>query len=378
MQLQLARFDGTSWDPEPSTAMDSEQTLLLAFGSPSSDAVIAALDDLRCSFPKSHIAGCSTAGEIFSEQIYDGGLVLAIVRFSSSNLCSVSKEVSQHASFETGCAIGEQLNDDGLKAVFMLSEGLHINGSELVEGLNSKLPVSVVTTGGMAADDSRFEETWVYARSGKLSNYVVALGLYGDRLEIGHGSRGGWNIFGIQRRVTRSKKNVLYELDGKPALALYKTYLGEQACDLPGSGLLFPLALLDPDEPERQTVRTVLAVDETTQSITYAGNIPEGSMVQLMCANYEQLINGAADAAEAMITANPTWPGPSLGIAISCVGRRMVLGERAEEEVEAVLDLLPRDSGLLGFYSYGEIAPHNTGYCDLHNQTMTLTMIGER
>ncbi len=182
-------------------------------------------------------------------------------------------------------------------------------------------------------------------------------------------------MFGPERAVTKSLGNVLYELDGKPALELYKKYLGERAAELPASALLFPLAIR-PEKSEHRVVRTVLSVDEQTNSMTFAGDVPEGYRAQLMRANLDRLIQGAEEAAAAahhMMEAGSS----TLAIAISCVGRRLVLGERAEEELEASLAGLPRGTQQVGFYSYGEISPSGVDGCDLHNQTMTLTTISE-
>jgi hypothetical protein len=180
--------------------------------------------------------------------------------------------------------------------------------------------------------------------------------------------------------VTRSEANVLYELDGKPALALYKEYLGDRAKDLPASGLLFPLSLRKNAKDEKVLVRTLLAVDHEKQSMTFAGDLPKGALVQLMKADFERLIGGASLAsAMARDTMATGKVQDRLAIAISCVGRRLVLGDRTEEEIEAVGDTLRGDGGLhvTGFYSYGEISPYASGHCDLHNQTMTITVIGE-
>jgi len=206
------------------------------------------------------------------------------------------------------------------------------------------------------------------------SGIVSALGSYGDTIRLGHGSRGGWDLFGPERRVTRSESNKVYELDGKPALDLCKTYLGELAADLPASAFLFPLSLRPQDHEEERLIRTVLAIDETEQSLTFAGDIPTGSLVQLTRGNFDRLIEGASAAAA---TAGRPLQGQTLSVAVSCVGRRLVLGERTEEELEAALKLLPEGTKQVGFYSYGEISPYATGQCDLHNQTMTLTTIGE-
>jgi hypothetical protein len=267
-----------------------------------------------------------------------------------------------------------------LCGVFVLSDGLAVNGSELVKGLNSALPSNVVITGGLAGDGDRFQRTWVIRNGQAESAIITAIGFYGDSLHITHGSQGGWDSFGPERRVTRSQGNILYELDGRPALTLYKEYLGERASGLPATGLLFPLSIRHDTTDSRSLVRTILAVEEADQSMTFAGDIPQGSLARLMRANFDRLLNGASMAANQ--ARQSVAPGPVLAIAISCVGRRLVLGERSEEETEITLENLPADARQIGFYSYGEISPHAsaemaTGPCDLHNQTMTLTTFSE-
>jgi hypothetical protein len=266
------------------------------------------------------------------------------------------------------------LDAPDLKAVLVLSDGLGVNGSELVRGFNDRFQGRVAVTGGLAGDGDRFLRTWVLKEGLPVPGWVEAVGFYGDAIHVSHGSKGGWDTFGPERRVTRSAGNVLFELDGKPALELYKTYLGDRVSGLPATALLFPLALRERAGEDRHLVRTVLAVDDREQSMTFAGDMPQGSVVQFMRANFERLIGGAEAAALGMAVLPDL---PALAIAISCVGRRLVLGERAEEEVEATLQVLPPGTEQVGFYSYGEISPYTTGACDLHNQTMTLTALQE-
>lgn len=319
--------------------------------------------------------GCSTSGEIFGDKIYDSSLVVGVARFEKPTLRLASSSITTGDSHAAGQRLAHALNEPGLRGLLVLSDGLQVNGSELIRGINSVLPPSVVVTGGLAGDGDRFQRTWVIKDRAFTSGVVTAVGLYGDALRIGHGSQGGWDAFGVERTVTRSKANVLYELDGKPALQLYKEYLGDRASGLPATGLLFPLALRDPANAEKRLVRTILAVDEASQSLTFAGDIPEGSYAQLMVANFDRLIQGASDAAQSCALRQES-PGDTLAIAISCVGRRLVLGEYCEEEVEATSTVLG-NATQIGFYSYGEISPYASGHCDLHNQTMTLTTLGE-
>lgn len=280
-------------------------------------------------------------------------------------------------SFSAGERLASQLTtQQGLRHVFVLSDGLLVNGSELVKGLTSGLPSTVAITGGLSGDDSRFQQTLVCLNGDARPGRIVVLGLYGDHLRVGYGSRGGWDPFGPERLVTRSKGNVLYELDGESALALYKKYLGPHAAGLPASGLRFPLSVRE-DGSDTAIVRTILAINEEEQSMTFAGDVREGVYARLMRTNVDRLIDGASEAAHACGHALG-GSASELAILISCVGRRLVLQQRTEEEVEAVRTVLGPQVTIAGFYSYGEVCPFTAlGQCELHNQTMTITVFAE-
>jgi hypothetical protein len=378
--MKLETFSYTKqdgWSVTDLPALDSERTWVIIFGGPEYIEAPQPIRDIVAAYPNSHVVGCSSSGEIFGTVMVDHSLAVAVIQFEHTSLTTATTPVeSVEASYAAGQAIAEQLNRPGLHGVFVLSDGLKVNGSEMVRGLNSILPNSVIVTGGLAGDGDRFKRTWIIKEGQLVSGYVSAVGLYGERVMIGHGSKGGWDIFGPERRVTRSQGNILYELDGKPALALYKEYLGEYAADLPASSFHFPLSLRAGRTDPKTVVRTVLAIDEENQAVISAGDIPEGYLAQLMRGNFDRLVDGAAEAALMTRRQHPD-ANPALSIAISCVGRRLVLGERTEEEIEAVLDELPQGVHQIGFYSYGEISPYDTGHCDLHNQTMTLTTISE-
>jgi len=374
MDIATFRYVNGAWS-EAFAAMDSGQTLVVAFAAPSFAARPGVLAELAAAFPTSIVVGCSTSGEIDQTEVRDESIAVAAVRFANTRIrCTHTRLASVADSFAAGEVLASRLVRDDLRAVLVLSEGVHVNGSELVRGLNAGLPEHVVVTGGLAGDGARFARTWVLAGGEPRVDAVVAVGLYGPNLRITHGSQGGWDSFGLERRVTASRGNVLLELDGQPALELYKRYLGERAADLPSSALLFPLALRDSMRSSNSVVRTVLSVDAAAQSLTFAGDISTGQYAKLMRANFDRLVLGARGAGDA---AMGDHVGPTLSIAISCVGRRLVLGERTEEETEATLDALPPGTRQIGFYSYGELSPHAAGRCELHNQTMTLTVLSE-
>ena len=382
MILSTFRFIKSSgWSIQPFPAMDSANTLILVFAAPEFIDDPDPIKQLSFHYPHSIIIGCSTAGEIYDEQIEDHTISVAIMQFEKTEMTlSVKKLDDANISYDVGKTILQDLIHERLRGIFVLSDGLHVNGSELVKGLRPSDRDDIVITGGLAGDSSRFKQTWIIVNGDIFVDKVAAVGFYGDHIRIGHGSKGGWDIFGPARRITRSKYNILYELDGKSALALYKEYLGDKASGLPATGLLFPLAIRKNIDDPKQLVRTILGVDEEAGSLIFAGDMPIGYLAQLMRANFDRLITGAKQAGELAISSykNPvSGDHPSLLIAISCVGRRLLLGERTEEEIMSVLNIFPRETKLVGFYSYGEISPYVKGECELHNQTMTLTLFSE-
>lgn len=358
-------------------ALDSEQTLVILFGAPEMGARADLFEKLRAHFPTSVVVGCSTAGEIHNDSVHDGCLSVAAIRFEGTTLrCATAPVRDAAESRAAGAGLARMVSDPALRSVFVLSDGLSVNGTQLLAGINDVVPSNVVVTGGLAGDGDRFGATWVVADGKVQQHVVVAVGLYGERLRVGHGSRGGWDAFGPPRVVTRAVGNVVSELGGRPALEVYREYLGDLAAGLPATALLFPLSLRSDHDDQQVLVRTVLSIDDATQSMTFAGDIPAGSRVQLMRANVESLVEGAADAARSVSGIAP-GAQDTVSIAISCVGRRLVLGERAEEEVEAARECLAPGTNLIGFYSYGEISPGRSGFAALHNQTMTITTFGE-
>jgi hypothetical protein len=377
---QLSWRQASGWI---SSAASSEPAdLVLYFGMRQALACGARYGELRAKFPDAHLLGCSTGGQIHSDDVVDEDIAAVALRFANTSLklaCAPAGDPTN--SRACGETIGRALacegpDDKKLAGIFVLSDGLNVNGSELVAGIVSVVGEGVALTGGLAGDAALFKETVVGGDGPPRARQVAAVGFYGDHVRIGHGSAGGWDEFGPRRRITRSKGNVLYQVDGKPALDLYKRYLGEEAEGLPGTALLFPLRIRDPLHPEHELVRTVLAVDHEANSMTFAGDMPEGWVAQLMRGNLDRLAAGAADAAKQAVAGIDERDG--VAILVSCIGRRLLMGQRTTDEVEAASAELGAGMPRLGFYSYGEISPHGgSGVCQLHNQTMTVTVISE-
>jgi hypothetical protein len=365
----------------PITAGPENVSLVFYFGTRQMLACGTRYSELREMFPAAHILGCSTGGQINNSDISDDEIVAAAISFDATRLRLVRQDISDaQQSRKCGETIGRVLSGDDLAGVFVLSDGLNVNGSELVNGLVAAIGPGIPLTGGLAGDGADFSETLVGGDCVPRARMVVAIGFYGSAIRIGHGSAGGWDLFGPRRQVTKSTANVLFELDGQPALDLYERYLGpEDSKGLPGSALLFPIQVHDADHPDSAVVRTVLAVDHEARSMTFAGDVRQGWTAQLMHGNFDRLAEGAADAArQARIGLDAREGDHQFSILISCIGRRLLMGQRTSDEAEAAGVELGADTLRFGFYSYGEISPHaKSGICELHNQTMTVTSFAE-
>lgn len=378
MQLEQLHWSADSgWQPIIGPYLGAEAHLVLLFAAPGILRDPACYAAVRLRYPAAALLGCSTGGEICGTRVFDDTAVVTALHFAHTRVRTVQVSIPTP---EASCAAGEQLAcrlaAPDLQHVFVLSEGVHINGSELVQGLVANLPDQVAVTGGLSADGPDFRQTLVCADGPPAPRIAGAVGFYGRHLHIGYGSLGGWDPFGPERVITRAEGSLLYELDGRPALRLYKQFLGTHAADLPASGLLFPLSLRTADG-RPGIVRTILGVDEATESLRFAGDMPVGATARLMRANFDRLLDGATDAARISHEALGSAP-PDLAILISCVGRKWVLKQRIEEEVEGVREVLGDQPIFTGFYSYGEISPFTPATrCELHNQTMTITTLRE-
>jgi hypothetical protein len=374
LSLSPLRLDAAALSALGALAPD----IVFAFFSAESAADPTLWQRLRAAAPAARWIGCSTAGEISALGVDDGSIALAGVRFERTLLrCAAAPLPTMAQSSAAGAQIGRQLDAPDLNTVIVFGPGVDINGSALIEGLTQHLHAGVTITGGLAADAGAFRRTWTLLDRQMDDRQVVAVGLYGRALKVGHGSFGGWQPFGPVREVTRASGNLLFELDGEPALEIYRRYLGEYASALPASGLLFPFAVLGQDHQQVGLVRTILGIDETAGSLVLAGDIPLGGSVRLMHASTNALIEGAhaaADAAATMLAGTPS----GLAILVSCVGRKLVMGGRIDEEIEAVARVLGQGAAITGFYSNGEISPFvGAQDCRLHNQTMTITCLSE-
>ena len=379
MKIQQKKFaKSTGWEVVRNGDFDAKNcNLIIVFGNRALLADKSIYNYIKETYPNAAILMNSTAGEIIDTNVNDETVSLTAIQLEKTTIKTAIVQIEDlQCSFKAGVNLAAQLNAPDLKNVLVIADGQKVNGSDLVLGMQESLDKNVIITGGLAGDGAQFEKTLIGLNEIPIEGRIAAIGFYGNSISITCGSVGGYDSFGHERLITKSKQNILYELDNKPALDIYKRYLGDYANDLPASGLLFPLSIRTNDY-NSSLVRTILAVNEEEKSLTFAGNMPEGSYARLMTANFDRLIEGASLAAQHTI--KDIIKEPDFALLISCVGRKLVLNQRIEEEVEVVRNIYGNKTAIAGFYSYGEIAP-SLGYhkSELHNQTMTITTFTEQ
>jgi hypothetical protein len=375
-QLFISNSDEHHFFSKNEEFLHENADLVLAFGQRTLLEKVKPYSRLKSSYPNAQIIICSSSGQISNQCSIEKEIVATAIDFEKTTIKTCEYDVvSNNDINDLGDKIKEELSTPSLKSILILSEGTHINGTELIKELIKQTNKRIPIFGGLAADEYAFEKTIVGLNNDATAGKIVAVGFYGNHIHFGFGSEGGWGDFGPEREVTLSEKNVLYKIDDHFALDLYKEYLGKYAAELPGSSLYFPLSMREKGNTAA-VVRTILSIDEEKRSMTFAGNIPVGSSVRLMKGNMDKLIDASSNAAMKIVKeqANPS----QLALLVSCVGRRIVLGDRVEEELEVVKEIFGNETMLCGFYSYGEISPTlDNVACELHNQTMTITTFYE-
>lgn len=343
----------------------------MAFGHAASPQVF---DELRARFPAADLAACTTNGEILNGDVLDGTSVATAIRFDATRVKTAFAIVEPGGdAAAAGRLLAEELKDEGLKGVFVLADAFRINGQALVEGLSGVLPSDVAVSGGMAGDGGALgSSTKAGLNRPPCDGGAVAVGFYGPAVRIRHGVGGGWDALGPLRHITRAEGPVVYELDGEPALEVYERLVGDAGTN---ARLRHPFCIKPHPESDQDIIWEVVGVDRTGKGIVFIDTVQQGSWGQIMRGVDDHLVVGAAEAARSALS--DLSSGQALGLVVSCVGRKWVMGQRVGDETEAV-QAEAAGAPTIGFFSYGEVAPHaRTGVCTLHHATVAVTVLSE-
>ncbi len=376
IQTRQCRWKNNQWEMEEGKSQISPQLCLL-FGARKKIETDGkkAIQTLKNEGLNAPIVTISTAGNILDSKVSFDDLITTCIEFEKTDVVVNDYCSNCDDEFSLGQNITKDYDTNNL-ALLLVFTAHGINAGNFIDGINQGFNHKVLVSGGVAGDGTLFEKTLLGIDGNIDENKIVTIGLYSKHLKVSHGSKGGWLPFGPPRKVTKAKNNFLYEIDNQSVLDLYKEYLGSKAKDLPGSGLLFPFAIID-DETKEFVVRGIQDINEKEKAIILYGNIEKGQTVKLMRANHTKLIDGAGESAFDVLTADNEKP--QLALLVSCVARAVALNQLIDEEIEEIKEVFGEKTTLCGFYSYSEFSPVKGAMsCSLHNQTMTITALSEK
>jgi len=320
-------------------------------------------------FPNTLILGTTTDGIIFKNTIVkEHENVVTFTVFEKTKLEGkiFLKEDYKNDSYAMGLAVGEALKREDTKLLLSFSDGIHTNGEEYLKGLN-KFASHIPVAGGMAADNAKIVETFVFNNEAITSNGVVAVALNSKELTINTDYTFNWLPIGKKMKITKSIKNCVFEIDGMSAVDIYAKYLGRKISDqLPQVGIEFPLIL---EKNNTKIGRAPIGKNEDG-SLIFAGNIEEGEYVRFGIGNVEEILKDTHYAISKMV--EEIEYQPEAIFIYSCMARRRFLDVYVQDELKAVDVLGP----VSGFFTYGEFF-YKDGHTEFLNETMTLVVLSE-
>jgi hypothetical protein len=378
MQIEQKKWTPEkTWETLRSDLKESkEYQLVFVFGSRTLLSSIGFYDEIRNCYPKAQIMMNSTSGEIIDTQVNDDTISLTAIRFDNTKLKTISVNISDYSNSESaGQFIAQSLTPSNITNILVFADGQLVDGKKLVLGLENRIKNPVVISCGLANKGNKFQKTLLGLNEQPCTGKIIAVGFYGEHLTVSHGRMDGWEEFGNEIQITKSNKNTIIELNHEPALKIYSQFVNKHMPSSEGQSLLFPVSIKSNDT-QPSVYRKIKSINEDEKSITFDGDVPEGSYIKMMRANFDSLINGASAAAN---KSAKSIPKPDLAIVISNIGRKIILSKRIEEEVEVIREVLGESTAITGFYSYGDISfSQRDAKSEFNNQSMTITTMLEK
>ena len=341
---------------------DNSKLLIQVFiGINSLEKIKSVLTIIKEILPSAKIVGASTDGEIMDAKVSTNKTVLSFTQFENTTLKThIEKRTSNEQSI--GAKLAINLIEKDTKAIITFTDGLHTNGENYLHSIDL-INKDIIVAGGMAGDNSKFEETFVFCENGITNNGAVGVALNNPSLHIHTDYNFNWKPIGRYLTITKAKGNQVFTIDNKTAYETYAYYLGEEMVkNLPAIGVEFPLIL------ERDSIliaRAVLA-KEDDGSLILTGNLQEGDKVQIGFGNAEMILKDSCKSVQNM----QNKPVESIFV-YSCMARRRFM----PKSIYAELLPLQNIANTSGFFTYGEFF-HKTKK-ELLNQTMTILALSE-
>jgi hypothetical protein len=345
---------------------------VLAFFSADLDPALVQKGLARSLPPEVVLVGCSSYAEIDSAEALTRSVTLLGCRSASCKAQAASLPADGRSPRELGRALGAQLAPFSPRLLLLFPDVLTVNATQLLRGVQEVFGSEFPIIGGAPADSGAFQRTHLLCGRTLQTSGVVALALRGP-LHISTAARSGYLPISIARTATRVEAgNVLLELDGRPALDVYREFLGPRAGEMPAVSVEFPLGIVQEGrEAAPALTSAIFKVDEARRALILGGDIPAGGQLRILSAARTEVLAGAKAATE---LACRGLPNPDVALLFNCMSRKVSLGPRYKDEYAGALSLLPAELPKVGFYTFGELSPMH-GVTEHHESTYTLALL---
>jgi len=321
-------------------------------------------------FNTSTIIGATTDGTIKEAKVHNGTkTVVTFTTFEETTLKStlIHHKKKYDCNYTTGKILAKQLCSEDTKVIISFADGINTNGEEYVKGISEVSP-STVIAGGLAGDNGAISNTYVFDNKHIINSGVVGVSLNSESLNVTTSYIFDWTPIGKKLHITKAIKNRVYEIDGISAIDMYARYMGDDiAKKLPQIGIEFPLVF----EKDGVLVGRAVLLKHNDGSLTFAGNIEEGTEVYFGIGNVENILSNSDYHVHELM--NKMKYKPEAIFIYSCMARRRFMNKYIKYELGAFSNL----GHISGFFTYGEFF-HTQNSNQFLNETMTVVALSEK
>lgn len=322
-----------------------------------------------------YVFGATTAGEFYADkkmgvQEEEESIVCMLLKIDPSAIAFKLFGLEGKEYYQAGRQIGQwaqkQFEDT---TVITATGGLLFDNDAYTKGILSSGVQYVY--GGAAGDDLLLQDTFVFSGKNFTDHGAVVLALDNTKIEA-IGSRAfGWKGIGKEKFVTKAIDNVVYEIDNKPAIDFYASYLKSNMSRMPQIGLEYPLEVHMRDG--QVSYRAPLGINDDG-SMIFAGHVEEKSKVRMAVPQGKEIMDHVSRSISQSLSGKEDYQA-DVALVFSCCSRKEVLGPFTVEEIQSASDA--SKSPLIGFFVYGEIgaAPGEYGF---HNETFVTVLLREK
>lgn len=346
------------------------------------DAVCALLDQHNI-----QVFGATSSGEFINSEIEEESIVIMLLDIPSAYFKLAFFEAVDQDDFAVAKQLGEEGRNSFTNAAFIIASGWvnHIDGEEIIRGIETGYGNSAIIFGGMAGDDQTLTGPMVFTKGKRSTTGLMGLIIDLDKVDITGVATCGWKPIGITKIITKSEGNIVYTIDHQPALDLVMKYLGLTLSDEPMNNTVFSLGAYYPLQLEREdapaVMRTAMLGNTADRSLVCAGNIPQGSRVRFSLPPDFDVIDTVVE--DCTQVREEELQQADAVILFSCISRYLSFGVMTKEEIQRVSDVW--NAPMVGFFTYGEYGKSlsggqagKKGKHEFHNNTCCVVALKEK